>query len=186
MSRRLQLIGLILLTIALILFLLWFFFWRNRVAPVVTAPAPITTPVFAPKVIEPPPIPPAPLPPAPPSGLQAVATTFTQRYGSFSCEANYQNLRDVLPLLTPSFAGEIQTIIDKNAPCIDFYTQTTRVITVSVKTRDDALGTATVEINTQQDIAELSPQNHRLTYRIITLEMKKIGDSWRVASAVWN
>ncbi|MEK7614946.1 MAG: hypothetical protein AAB431_01020 [Patescibacteria group bacterium] len=117
------------------------------------------------------------------SEVTTVARTFVERYGSYSNEANFQNTKDVLPLMTDAFASATQQVIDTSKPPATYYGVTTNVIVLTVEKNDDAA--ATVLLNTQRIIAQGSTQNSAVSYQKIRLELLKQSGTWKVDSATW-
>lgn len=115
----------------------------------------------------------------------SLSKTFVARYGSYSNEANFANLVDVLPLMSSSFANETEDFIETATAPESYYGVTTRVITVSVEEENDAEGYATVRISTQREEAIDSPQNISVRYQDILLTFVKESASWKIDSATW-
>ena len=187
MSRRSKVITIFVLLIIAILLLLFFLFRaRPQVAPeVITTES--ETEEEVPSLFVPPPPPQIKreerLSAAP---LQSVAKTFIERYGSFSNEAEYANLRDILPLMTSDFAAETQRIIEAASPSEGFYAVTTRVITVSVDELDEDAGSARMTLTTQREEAIDGPQNISVKFQTMVLTFRKEQGEWKVASAEWR
>ena len=120
------------------------------------------------------------------SSIRTLSETFAERYGSYSAEANFANLTDVLVLMTPSFAAETQAFIDTAEQPTDYYGVTTRVVSTKVLSQDEAAGTATVEVSTQREEAIGSAQNLTVSYETLTLELVYLEGSWLVDSAEWE
>lgn len=116
----------------------------------------------------------------------SLSKTFTERYGSYSNEANFSNLEDVIPLMSTSFAKETRDFIDSNEVPEEYYGVSTRVITVSVDSQDDTLGRAQVSITTQREESVDSPQNSSTKFQDIILTFKTEGGTWKVDSATWQ
>ncbi len=119
------------------------------------------------------------------SGVTTVSRTFVERYGSYSNEANFQNLKDVLPLMTDAFAKITQNAIDTSKLPATYYGVTTNVLVMTVEKNDDAAGVATVLLNTQRITAQGSTQNISTTYQKIRLQLLKQSGTWKVDSATW-
>lgn len=115
----------------------------------------------------------------------SLSKTFVTRYGSYSNEANFANLVDVLPLMSESFAAETEAFIEGAISPEDYYGVTTHTVTVTVEEEDDALGVATVRVSTQREEAIGSPQNVEVRYQDILLTFVKESASWKVDSAQW-
>jgi Na+-transporting methylmalonyl-CoA/oxaloacetate decarboxylase gamma subunit len=115
----------------------------------------------------------------------SLSKTFVTRYGSYSNEADFANLVDVLPLMSESFAAETEAFIEDAVSPEEYYGVTTHTVTVTVEEEDDALGVATVRVSTQREEAIGSPQNVEVRYQDILLTFVKESASWRVDSATW-
>lgn len=184
MSRN-QKIGIGVAAVLVIALLIWLYWPRSEeqtVAPAVvvpveeeTAPAPSPTPEVAEEQEQ----------RDQSAGLQALAKTFAERYGSFSTEANFANLEDVMLLMTPEFAARTQAYIDTAAVGESFYGVTTRVVSINIDQLDEEAGQAVLTINTQRQEAVDSPQNISVKYQDIVLEFEMISGSWKVSSATW-
>ncbi len=120
------------------------------------------------------------------SGVIVVAKMFVERYGSYSNEANFQNVRDVLPLMSAGFAASTTAdLATKTAPT-GYYGITTKVITVQSISQNDAEGTASVRVSTQQVEEIGSAQNTAVRYRDMDLTFVKESGVWVVDSATWR
>ena len=120
------------------------------------------------------------------AGLQALAKTFAERYGSFSSESNFANLVDVIPLMTDSFATETRNFIETAEIPQELYTVSTRVITVEVDEINEDAGFATLTLNTQREESKGSAQNISVRYQPIVLTFRFISGAWKVSSATWE
>jgi len=188
MDRRTKIL-ILLAIIAIALLILFLLFWR---------PAKQETPTPAPTPVTEQPEPIDTTPPEPTreeraeaerasvSSIRTLSETFAERYGSYSTEANFANLTDVLVLMTPSFAAETQAFIDTAEQPTEYYGVTTRVVSTNVVEQDELAGTATVEVSTQREEAIDSAQNISVKYQTLTLELVYLNDSWLVDSAQWE
>ncbi|MBI2475529.1 hypothetical protein HYV69_03855 [Candidatus Uhrbacteria bacterium] len=120
------------------------------------------------------------------AGVTSVAKMFVERYGSYSNEANFQNLIDVLPLMTPAFAEETKNIISKSTIPETYYGVTTKVLIITVENIDETKGFATIRLNTQRQISKDSPQNTNVENQEILLELVRLEGVWKVTSANWQ
>lgn len=185
MSRRKKqalLIGLLILAIILAILL----FWRR--AP--QAPAPATVVVNQQETT----ITPTPTPSSREqqevrngtASLQALAKTFAERYGSFSSESDFANIRDVLPLMTDAYRAESERFIATAETPEELYTVTTRVITVTVDEASEANGYAKLTLNTQREESHGDVQNISVRYQPLVLEFVFSSGAWKVSSATWQ
>ncbi len=120
------------------------------------------------------------------ASLQSASKTFAERYGSYSTEAEFANLRDVLPLMSASFARSTQAFIDGATPASEYYGVTTHVISIEVNAVDETAGTATVTVTTQREEAKKTIQDSSVRYSDLVLTFVKEDDAWKVSSAKWE
>lgn len=119
------------------------------------------------------------------AGATTIAKLFVERYGSYSNEANFQNLVDVLPLMTESFADETRSFITSAKIPETYYGISTSVLTVNVEAINESVGTSTILMQTQREVAEGSTQNVSVKYQEIRLKLIKEAGVWKVDSATW-
>lgn len=120
------------------------------------------------------------------ASLQSASKTFAERYGSYSTEAEFANLTDVLPLMSASFAAETRAFVAGATASAEFYGVTTRAVTIRVNASDDAAGTADVIVTTQREETMDSPQNTSVRYQDLDLAFVMEGGEWKVDSAMWK
>ncbi len=120
------------------------------------------------------------------SDVVALAKTFVARYGSYSNEADFANLKDVVALASVSFAAELQKTIDTAQAPEEYYGVSTQVVTVTIDEKDEEAGTAQVTITTQREEAIGSPQDTQVTYQDIVLTFVMEEGTWKVDSATWQ
>jgi len=193
MTRRKRLIIVLLILLILLLLVIWLLFVLFSKPPSVQTP--VTT---IPAVVEEPTI----LTPRPTISDQELETeretrtvsadvvslskSFVTRYGSYSNEANFANLTDVLPLMSSSFAQQTREFIETAEMPQTYYGVSTTVITVKVDEKDETAGTAKVTITTQREEAIGSPQNTSVKFQDIIITFVMEDGSWKVDSATWQ
>ena len=134
--------------------------------PVVEAPSPVT---------------PAPEKPIEVRNATRFAMQFAERYGSFSNEANYQNLKDLRSVTTLRMQGalaeQMNTPIDHTA----FYGITSRSVSAKVALTNETTAVALISVSrteTKGKTKRTFPQNLRLM-------LLKDHSLWKVDSAEW-
>lgn len=186
-ARRTILISILILLALLLAFLLWWFL----------RPEPTVTPVVAPLVVQPVQVPPRETiteiereqeqeTRTQTASLQSASKTFAERYGSYSTEAEFANLRDVLPLMTSALARQTKSFVDGATPAAEYYAVTTRVISLEVDAVDEAEGTAQVTVTTQREEARIDIQNVAVRYQDLVLAFAMEDGTWKVSSATWR
>ena len=120
------------------------------------------------------------------SSLQTLATSFVERFGSFSWESDFANIEDVYPLMSTSYQEEMEEVVAKSVAPADYYAITTRVLNIKIEILDEEAGTATVTVSTQREEAIADIQDVKVRYQTIVLTCVKENGVWRVDSALWQ
>jgi len=120
------------------------------------------------------------------SGVTTTAKLFVERYGSYSNEANFQNVRDVIPVMSQAFAAATLADLANKKASTGFYGVTTNVITADVVSQDESKGTAVIDLSTQRVEENGSAQNKTTKYQKIQLTLVKESGVWLVDSAKWQ
>jgi hypothetical protein len=120
--------------------------------------------------------------------LARLAASFAERFGTFSNQANFDNIKDLELLMTDSMRVWSQDYIDKlksEETSGEFYAITTKAINSQVVNFDEANGQAEVKVVTQrQEVkGKAEPQTF---YQDIVLHFQKQGDKWKVDSIEWG
>lgn len=160
-------------------------------APLTTTPVtPLSGERFAEREVPAPSLPsPTPSAPVRAPDAQALARSFTERFGSFSNQSNFENIRELSPLMTPLMqAWADRFIADAKAKEVHgapYYGITTRAVQTNVKMLDERLGDAEIMVKTSRrevkgDAAPL------VRYQDLVLTMKKIEGEWKVERASWK
>ncbi len=117
-----------------------------------------------------------------------IAELFAERYGSYSNQGSYQNLQDLLPVMTPRYRTETQAYLASVPPSSGtaYEGVTSQKISTDVRTFDDAAGTAVIAVMLQQQKAVGNSAGAAVSYRSLKMTLKKIGKEWKVDSAAWE
>lgn len=116
--------------------------------------------------------------------VKATAMQFAERYGSYSTEGHYQNLRDLFPLMTAALKQSTQAMIttgENGAPTTTFVGVMTKA--VSSKITAFTMTAATVEVACQR--VTTTGSDSRTSYETLILEFRKEGSVWKADSARW-
>lgn len=116
-----------------------------------------------------------------------MAELFAERYGSYSNQGNYQNLRDLLPVMTVSYRSETEDFLDSisAAPPAEIYEGYTSVKVASEERAfDDNAGTARYDISLQQ-VKVVGAGEPEVLYPVLRVSLKKIGENWKIAGSEW-
>ncbi len=111
---------------------------------------------------------------------------FAERFGSYSNQGDYQNVRDLLPVMTVRYrkATEASLAATKSAPTQTFEGVSSQKVSTDVRAYSVSEGTAVVAVTLQQE--KRSGTTTIVGYRTLRMELKKEGDDWRVDAARWE
>lgn len=118
-----------------------------------------------------------------------VARTFVERIGSYSSESDYQNVDDVLGLVTEGLKATLERDAAKarsQAPKEDsgYYGISTSY--VGAKTQEESDTQITLLVQTQREESFGTPGNSSVRYQQVELVLVKNGDTWKVDSYTWK
>lgn len=166
----------------LLLFLLIWFLTKQKTTPVTVIPVETNTQVAPPRDTEvevtTPPVENVD------TSLQSLAMTFAERYGSYSTESDFANLKDVLVLMSAALRASTENFIATAKASNEYYGVTTNVLSITVTSSTADAGT--VEVSTQRNESKGSPQASEISYQKLLLNCVKEGGVWKVNSATWQ
>ncbi len=132
---------------------------------------------------------------APPPEVSAQAAvvrlsaSFAERYGSYSNQGNFENLRDLFPLMTDRLKSATERLIVETQktrdPSAAYFGVTTKAISSNVETFNEEAGTAKIIVSTQR--AETRGVGEPVvSYQDLVLELARVGKEWRFDRASWK
>jgi len=209
MTRRTRNIIIVVVLLLLIAALLAYLWWSSRTA----APAPlapvdvnvsvnkslggsqdktVAANVNSPAPAEPktePVVPAAPAKPDTGAALKRLASAFAERFGSFSNQSSYENILDLKSFMSPAMAkwadDYVAGALAKGQVNPEYFGMVTRSVAAEVIKLDETAGIAKIAVTTQRrEIA--SNGDEKLYYQIISIDLVKIVDTWKVDAATWG
>ncbi|MFA6018549.1 MAG: hypothetical protein WC776_05230, partial [Patescibacteria group bacterium] len=116
----------------------------------------------------------------------SIARAFVERFGSFSTEADYQNVTDVMALSTVSLQDELQAIAEeaREKESGNYYGVSTRILVIDVLEQTET--SARLQITTQRQESIGSPDNTTVRIQEILVNLVKNGRSWLVDNFEWQ
>lgn len=116
------------------------------------------------------------------NGVVQLAKVFVERYGTYSTDNNFQNIKDVEDLVTDSLWSAISAPISAKNMNQNFVGVTTKVISADLTSWSDTK--ATVEIKTTRVEEKNGAMSSR--YQNATVEMIKVSSGWLVDKMMWK
>lgn len=121
--------------------------------------------------------------------LISFALPFAERFGSYSNQANYENLSDLLGFMTESMQSwareKIASAKEEPLPTI-YKGVTTKALSNTVISLDEKKGRAEIRITAQRKELIGSSTNFKVYNQDIVLSFIKEDSVWLVDSAVWK
>lgn len=189
MNRRYGLlIAIALVLIALIIAIAWWL-WPRPGSPAISQPND-KVPERVPRAVEPSetgtPLSDFNFQAASQASLEQTIRLFTERFGSYSHESRYGNLQDVLPYLSLAYRQRAEVQIADAKIGADYFQVSTRVLSVKTEVLDEEAGVGALQVSTQREFADGSPQNRRVEYQTLLVDVVKESGAWKINSATWQ
>lgn len=121
--------------------------------------------------------------------LKSLARNFAARFGSYSNQSNFENIKSLLPFMTEGFRRQQERFISQQASrgrAGIYFGITTRSLKAKLLRFDNKIGQAEIEVATQRQETIGSPVNTKVYQQAIIIEFKKEGGVWLVDSADWR
>jgi hypothetical protein len=116
-----------------------------------------------------------------------VARTFVERLGSYSTEADAENIEDILPMATSGFQAKLKALVREARASADgtYYGISTIVVTAP-KTVSSTATQVILSMTTQREETIDTPGNTTVAYQSITVTLVKSGTTWLVDDYSWS
>lgn len=122
--------------------------------------------------------------------LKRMAGSFAERFGSFSNQSDYGNIRDLKIFMTKKMQNwadkYIADAIAQKADTSSYYGVTSKAVTKESVNFDDDTGKAQILVNLQRREAIGTPNNATSFYQGLDVYYIKEAGVWRVDDAVWR
>ena len=122
--------------------------------------------------------------------LARMASAFAERFGSFSNQSDYGNLRDLQIFMTDNLKTWAENYINdarlKKGDASIYYGIVTKSVLSEVKQFDSDLGQAEILVKTQRRESAGVTGNSTTFYQDIIIKYLREGSVWRVNGAYWQ
>ena len=124
------------------------------------------------------------------NSAQLIATSFTERFGSYSNQSNYRNLDELDVFMTDSMKAWIvkykEELIENNPDINVYYAIETKAISTINNVFNEKEGLAEILVKTQRQEFEDVITNPRVFYQDLLLKLSKSNGDWKVSGAYWQ
>ncbi|PIP33963.1 hypothetical protein COX22_01585 [Candidatus Falkowbacteria bacterium CG23_combo_of_CG06-09_8_20_14_all_49_15] len=121
--------------------------------------------------------------------LEKLAASFAERFGSYSNQANFANIRDLQVFMTEKMrrwsAGYIQDLSNASADSTIYYGISTKAVGRTFSTYDADDGRAEILISTRRRESFSTAANSKVFSQDIKINLIKQNDVWLVDGAFW-
>lgn len=120
--------------------------------------------------------------------LKALASSFVERFGSYSTQGNFNNLEDLRGQMTLRMSAWTDNYIanQKVSASDPYYGVTTKAVSSEVVDLNEGLGQARLVVSTQRQTTKGTTANPRVTYQDVKIELVKTEQGWKVDAIAWQ
>lgn len=122
--------------------------------------------------------------------LKSFARSFAERFGSYSNDANFDNIEHLLPYMSERMKKWAQRYLDeqrqKKVDQSVYYGMTTRTMSVKEVNYNPEQGTAEFLVTTQRNESTGTSSNARIFYQDLQIKFIKEQSVWKVNEAWWQ
>lgn len=123
--------------------------------------------------------------------VRSLASAFAERYGSFSNQTDFKNLKDLSPLMTDKFSAQNSEYIreqkEKAGDTLVYYGVTSKTVKNKLISLDEEETKAVVQLTMQRTEArESMNSNVKVFYQDIIVTLEKERGEWKISKAEWQ
>lgn len=119
----------------------------------------------------------------------STSTLFAERFGSFSNQGDFQNIEDLMPLMTSGMQRWAEDYMEQGraqaSPDDPFYGITTKMLTAKIINFNTDTGRAEVNVDTQRRESKAG-EPERIYYQSLKLNLVKSDKNWLIDEATWR
>ncbi|MCX6744332.1 MAG: hypothetical protein NTX82_02300 [Candidatus Parcubacteria bacterium] len=119
-----------------------------------------------------------------------IATSFTERFGSYSNQSDYRNFQELDQFMTTTVKEWVSQYVaglkKDHADTNVYYAIETKAISTQVNSFDDVAGFAQILIKTQRQEFNNTITNPSISYQDMLLELVRENNQWKVRGAYWQ
>ena len=123
------------------------------------------------------------------ANMTILASSFAERFGSFSNQSNFANLEDLKILMTDKMSAWADNYIQENRQkSLEIPTEytgiTTKALNAKIVSQTDS--SVQIKVATQRREAKGTTADFTVYYQDILINLVKVGDVWKVDGANWQ
>jgi len=119
-----------------------------------------------------------------------VASSFVERFGSYSNQSNYKNFDELDVFMTASMQNWItrykEELKAQNPDINTYYALETKAISTQINSLDEKAGKGEILVKTQRQEFNNTINNPRIFYQNILLNLVKVDQQWKINGAYWQ
>ena len=122
--------------------------------------------------------------------VKRLAMAFAERFGSYSNESKFENIKDAKVMMTDSLASwadnYIKELLQKENPDASYSGVTTKALSVQFSNFDENAGSAKATVLCQKIENKGNTTNPKTSYEKLNLDLKKVDNKWLADNAKWE
>ena len=122
--------------------------------------------------------------------LKQIAASFAERYGSFSNQSNFQNLKDLMVFMTMDMqertGNYIEQSLSQRGSVSIYYGVSTKAVATDIQILDEDKGQAVILVKTVRQESTGTINNISDKSQNIEISLKKERGAWKVDDASWQ
>lgn len=121
--------------------------------------------------------------------LKKLASSFAERFGSYSNHSQYDNLKDLKLFMSEDMNSWAENYIDEQLQkdySGEYYGISTKAVSSKIDNFDKSEGEAKVTVQTQRIESEGGKDKEKVIYQDIVIDFIKEGGKWKVDEAKWK
>jgi hypothetical protein len=122
--------------------------------------------------------------------LRNLAINFTEVFGSYSNQSDFENIQDLHVFMTAQMAEWADSYVEsalKNQPSQEiYYGITTIAVSAKLSSLEEEAGTAEFLVTCQRKESTGSAANSRIFYQDNIVKMEQEGSVWKVSGSYWQ
>jgi len=118
--------------------------------------------------------------------VKNLSSLFTERFGSYSNQGDFENVSDLMPLMTGTLQAWAEGYIEENTALDDsvYFGVSTKALATEVISFDPVAGRA--EINVQAQRTEVSSEGTKTYNQTLNIRLVKSGNEWLIDFIKWQ
>lgn len=118
------------------------------------------------------------------TSISRAATSFIERYGSYSSDSNFDNITTLDSVMTENMKKQAQNVINNGLGTTEYYSITTQVVSVNFIDFVEGSTGATLEVFTRRT-EQKGLNDPTIFSQTARLQLNRVDNQWKIDSFKW-